>query len=239
MRYCRSKEKRFEALIYDKINKWIDFKNKKVLDIGCGTGWLGFKVSPLSKEVIGIDFSSGMIEVANRKLKKNIYGNLEFEVMDARRLKFKNQSFHVACAIGVYGYVKDIDPFVEETARVLKDGGLFFFTLHNKKYLFSRLDELLKILKLSKKSGSFLRDISETEFLLRKQGFIIKESATTYFVMPQLIWSVNKLLRFRYLKDKWISFVIKIERFMGNSVLTRNKGRLLLILALKPKKTLS
>ncbi|MRF48980.1 class I SAM-dependent methyltransferase, partial [Escherichia coli] len=42
-----------------------DFKNKKVLDLGCGYGWhCKYAVQQGAKEVVGIDASKKMIEKA-------------------------------------------------------------------------------------------------------------------------------------------------------------------------------
>ena len=46
------------------------YKKKKHLDIGCGSGDLCFYASKITKQSIGIDFSSKMISIANNKFNK-------------------------------------------------------------------------------------------------------------------------------------------------------------------------
>jgi 2-polyprenyl-3-methyl-5-hydroxy-6-metoxy-1,4-benzoquinol methylase len=42
-------------------------RNLKIMDFGCGTGLFGLEFSEHAKELVGIDTSSGMLEVFNKK----------------------------------------------------------------------------------------------------------------------------------------------------------------------------
>lgn len=57
-----------------------NISNKRVIDVGCGTGYLAAKIAPQASFVLGLDPAKGMIEVANRE-----YGQIP-------RLKFVNES---------------------------------------------------------------------------------------------------------------------------------------------------
>ena len=61
-------------------------KEERILDLGCGSGQLTFKISELAKEVIGIDKSSEMIADAKSKFK-----NIEFQVEDASNFIFNKK----------------------------------------------------------------------------------------------------------------------------------------------------
>jgi SAM-dependent methyltransferase len=47
-----------------------DKKKVKVLDLGCGSGWMGRMMAGESLEYLGMDFSSTQISIANAKLKE-------------------------------------------------------------------------------------------------------------------------------------------------------------------------
>ena len=54
-------------------------KNKKILDIGCGSGRLCFLLGKEGADVIGIDYSQNMIALANKFLStKKIKGKIKF-----------------------------------------------------------------------------------------------------------------------------------------------------------------
>lgn len=57
---------RLHYLIAKNINSF-SLENKKVLDIGCGTGFQSFLYSKVGAEVVGIDLAEKLIEVANKK----------------------------------------------------------------------------------------------------------------------------------------------------------------------------
>lgn len=61
-------------LLYKLFINNINIKNNyNILDLGCGTGLIGEYFNKISNNIIGIDLSSNMLEIAK---KKNIYSNL-------------------------------------------------------------------------------------------------------------------------------------------------------------------
>ena len=69
-----------------KSNSW---KNKSILDVGCGTGLFAHKVSKLGggpKQVLGIDFSKEAIKIAIKTHKNH---NLQYQVLDVKEIKSK------------------------------------------------------------------------------------------------------------------------------------------------------
>lgn len=83
----------YDGYIYDKfiapnqdrmfgIIKKIINADSKILDIGCGTGRLAFKLSNYCSKVVGIDLSSKNISVANGNLNGK-FSNIEFLHGDA------------------------------------------------------------------------------------------------------------------------------------------------------------
>ncbi|MBI5326571.1 MAG: bifunctional demethylmenaquinone methyltransferase/2-methoxy-6-polyprenyl-1,4-benzoquinol methylase UbiE [Ignavibacteriae bacterium] len=97
----------------------------RVLDLACGTGDLSFEFKKAvgeSGNVIGSDFSDGMLEIARKKaVAKNIA--VEFVNADALDLPFETDSFNItSIAFGIRN-VDDIDKCLKEMARVVKPGG--------------------------------------------------------------------------------------------------------------------
>ncbi len=99
-------------------------KDRKILDICTGTGDLAIEFARQGNKVLGIDLSEDMIEIAK---KKNKFENLKFEVGDATKLPFKNNSFDaITASFGLHEMPKEIMlKVLEEVKRVLKDNGQF------------------------------------------------------------------------------------------------------------------
>ena len=93
------------------------------LDIATGTGDLAFAIRKAgATDVIGVDFSEEMIEVARKKAPKH-GKDVSFDVADALDLPFENGSFD-ACTVsfGLRNMV-DYDAALREMRRVLRPGG--------------------------------------------------------------------------------------------------------------------
>jgi len=58
-----------------------------VIDIGCGTGRLPFYLSSHCEKVVGIDFSSKNIDLANKKKQNGNFPNVEFFHGDATKFE--------------------------------------------------------------------------------------------------------------------------------------------------------
>ena len=67
----------------------------RVLDIGCGAGRTTIPLAEMGLEVVGIDFSPAMIQLA-MELAVVSKVNPELQVMDVMDLKFSDDSFEIA-----------------------------------------------------------------------------------------------------------------------------------------------
>lgn len=110
-------------------------KNSSVLDIGCGMGRTTFGLKKLGYNVIGVDITHSMIREAE-KFNKKYKEHISFHVMDATKLKFKDQSFDNAIfsfngLMQIPGENNRIKA-MKEIYRVLKPQGYFIFTTHTK-----------------------------------------------------------------------------------------------------------
>lgn len=118
----------FELILSDvrnQITKEINPINKSVLDVATGTGSLAIDLSKSAEKVVGIDLSSKMLDVAEKKRKNN---NLSFLLMDASCMKFNDEEFDlVTISLGLHDMPLDIRTLVlKEVKRVLKrDGKLY------------------------------------------------------------------------------------------------------------------
>lgn len=61
-------------------------KDERILDLGCGSGQLTYKISQLAGKVVGIDSSKEMIDDAKLKFKK-----IDFQVANAADFNFKEK----------------------------------------------------------------------------------------------------------------------------------------------------
>jgi len=105
-----------------------DFRNKRILDIGCGYGWFEKKIGKKSKEIVGIDLNKKDLEIAKSECKeKNCY----FERGSALNLKkFKKDYFDIVVMFDVIEHIpKNTEKnALREIKKVLKKRGTLIIT---------------------------------------------------------------------------------------------------------------
>ena len=100
----------------------------RILDMGCGSGRLATSLGRLAYEVVGIDISEEMIALARNRPHS---ANVQYEVMDATRTSFQSGYFDAVISLGMFEYLEDPTPFLQEIGRVLRPGGRLVFTCHS------------------------------------------------------------------------------------------------------------
>jgi 2-polyprenyl-6-hydroxyphenyl methylase/3-demethylubiquinone-9 3-methyltransferase len=109
----------------------IDPIGKQVLDVGCGGGLLAEPLARLGCRVTGIDPSEPSLVTARAHATDGGF-HIAYVRGTGEHLPFDAASFDVVCCCDVLEHVQDVDRVVTEIARVLKDGGVFFFDTINR-----------------------------------------------------------------------------------------------------------
>lgn len=121
-------------------------KSFRLLDVGCGSGVHLVDLLTSFKEVVGVDYSQGMLDIAAGELKKTKRRNWQLINADAARLPLKTNYFDRLIAMGLLDYVQNPTQVLKEFRRVVKKGGQIIFSLPKKPSLFSPLRSPLGIL---------------------------------------------------------------------------------------------
>lgn len=102
----------------------------RVLDVGVGTG-LELPMFSQAIQVVGIDLSDPMLEIARKRVRDLGLTNVEdLLVMDAMNLTFGDNSFDGAVAPYVITTVPDPVRTMNEMARVVRPGGEIIIVNH-------------------------------------------------------------------------------------------------------------
>lgn len=121
----------------------------KVLDVGCGTGYLLKKLAE-SCEIkgYGIDVESNMIQVAQRQCP-----DMQIQLSACEKTPFDNDTFDLITACMAYHHFSDKQGFASEAARILKTGGYLYIADPYFPFLIRK--GINGLLGLSKVTGEF------------------------------------------------------------------------------------
>lgn len=102
----------------------------KVLDLGCGSGYLTF---PMAKEnpeanILGLDIVAKTLETNAAQAEKDSLCNLEFRSYDGIIFPFEDESFDLIVTRYALHHFPDIEQSMKEIARVLTPGGKLFIS---------------------------------------------------------------------------------------------------------------
>ena len=149
-----------------------DLRCKLILEIGCGTGKNTSLLAQIGEEIHAFDFSEGMIQKAEEKLKLT---NVTFTAADITLPwpSAANSADLVVCNL-VLEHIEDLGFIFSEAYRSLVDGGrLFICELHpfqqylGKKARFQEDGESVKI-------DAFVHHISDFLLAGEENGFTLK-----------------------------------------------------------------
>lgn len=108
------------------IAEWVcDGRESLVLDVPCGTGRLTVILAQLSERVIAADISTGMIAVANEKIRSEGINNVDILRINSRRLPFPGNTFDIVLCVNFFHLIPNNEKriFMGEFRRILKPGG--------------------------------------------------------------------------------------------------------------------
>ena len=163
-----------------------------ILDIATGTGDLAINLAETNaSKIIGLDISSGMLEIGKQKVKKNQLDNkIDMVLGDSENMPFNDNTFDaITVAFGVRNF-ETLENGLKEIYRVLKPNGAFVIletsiptkTPYKQGYVFYSKNILPLIGKLFSKDKSAYNYLSESASvfpygealnnILRKIGFI-------------------------------------------------------------------
>jgi SAM-dependent methyltransferase len=124
--------------LIEKLLKKFCPKGLQILALGCGTGKEA-KILSQFGQVTGLDGSKEAIKMCS---KRNFEKLILYEIKD--KLPFKNNSFDLVCAFDVLEHLQYDQLIIKEIRRILKRGGLFFFTVPAYQFLYSSHDRALQ-----------------------------------------------------------------------------------------------
>ena len=115
---------------------------ERAMDVGTGTGMVPFevaRVAPAGCSIVGVDISTGMIEMARRNAERRGLppSRVAFRQMDAEALDTRDGEYDVMLSAFALGHMPNPERAVDEMFRALRPGGRLLITVGSRPPLFS------------------------------------------------------------------------------------------------------
>jgi len=141
------KKKKLDKLFIEPIHwlKWDDIKtpthchtytikclrgvsNKRVLDIGCGTGTFSVMLAKRGAIVEGFDISSEAIEIAKKRaLINDVQDKVRFQQMSLYDMDYPNNSFDIIVGMSILHHIEGKKILADSLYKILKPDGKVIF----------------------------------------------------------------------------------------------------------------
>jgi SAM-dependent methyltransferase len=102
---------------------------KRVLDLGCGTGYGTAELASRATEAVGVDIAPEAIEYASQH-----YRTAHFVHVTATDLPFDDGAFDLVTSFELIEHLSDWRSLLAQARRVLHPGGMFVVSTPNKLY---------------------------------------------------------------------------------------------------------
>ncbi|MBK1972634.1 class I SAM-dependent methyltransferase [Campylobacter sp. TTU-622] len=205
--FKNTKETLYEAQL-NKIEhtlKKLNLKPKeKLLDIGCGWGWLSIiAAQKYDVEVIGITISKEQYQKAKERVKElGLENQIEIRLQNYQDLEYNNY-FDKVVSVGMFEHVgkKNLDLYFTKVKQVLKPGGLFL--LHSILSMFEGktnawIDKYIF-------PGGYLPSLREVISIMSEWDFhlLLAESLRLHYAKTLDIWAYNFNLVINQVRKKY------------------------------------
>jgi len=215
------------------LNLLEDIDNKKICDLGCGTGELIPFILNKNGNYTGIDFSEKMLDIIKSKYQKEIHN----KKVDLLLTDFKNidetHKYDILIGLGFIEYFDEPKEIVKKLYNIIPNGGrliLSFPNVNSFDFLTIRLLTILRIfikkfLKLGQNNPPRkMWSKRSAQKLLKETGFINFKLENYYinlFVYPFTIFFPNfSTFMAKKLENTWLS---KISFFANGFIISAQK----------------
>ncbi len=194
--------------LLDKFKKYR--KNNRMLDVGCGEGWILEMAKTRGWEVYGTEFSSKAIDICSKKGIKMYSGTLKAENIDER-------DFDIIVSTETIEHINNPREEVSNFYRLLRKGGLLYITTPNfNSYLRRMLKDKYDIIKYPEHLAYYTKRTLNK--LLQDSGFLKLNLLTTGISLSryqQHKWQVGMPSQENKNKDEQLRDRIARSPFLG------------------------
>jgi cyclopropane fatty-acyl-phospholipid synthase-like methyltransferase len=195
-------------------------KYKKLLDVGCGPGWLLKAAVEREIDAYGIDFSGEALNLAQQNAP-----DAHFQLGRIEKLDFKTNSFDYLTCIGVLEHFIEVQKSIQELKRVGKNDALYCIMVPNSQTLYWKFFERFSRSHLQSNENAL--NLDQWKFFFSRQGFEILATHRDE-------WQIRKMLNLLGLGSIYSMFTL-IKKIIWSIIPIKYAHQFVFILKKQPR----
>jgi ubiquinone/menaquinone biosynthesis C-methylase UbiE len=124
--------------VQEKVYRYGSYAAQRVLDVGCGNGYVLSRYAKGRANVVGVDLTWTGVSLSGQRFRlQNLSG--QFLQGNAETLPFHDESFDLVTSMGVLHHVPSMEKAINEIHRVLRPGGEFVIMVYHRNSFYNRV----------------------------------------------------------------------------------------------------
>ena len=154
--------------IFSNLKSVTELKNKKILEVGAGSGRDSFQLAHEDADVFVLDYSPNAFNIIN-KLNEDSKIKVKCIQADGLQMPIPDKSFDIVFHQGLLEHFRDPLPLLLENYRILKPGGLLLVDVPQRYHIYTAIKHFLIL--INKWFAGW-----ETEFSIKQLNQIMKNA---------------------------------------------------------------
>ncbi|OQX85407.1 methyltransferase type 11 [candidate division KSB1 bacterium 4484_87] len=174
--------------IYQNLKQITNFENKKILEVGAGSGRDSLKLFQDNARVFVLDYAPQSLEII-RSLNQQENAALQCVQADAFQMPFPDGTFDIVFHQGLLEHFRDPLPLLKENFRILKPGGLLLVDVPQRYHFYTIIKHILIFFNKWFAGWETEFSVGELTRLMQKTGF---ETVHSYgnWMRPSLFYRI-------------------------------------------------
>lgn len=205
--------------IFSNLKSLAEFKGKKILEVGAGSGRDSFRLAHEKAQVFVLDYSPKALDIINKLNDKN-------EVLvnclqaDALNMPIPDESFDIVFHQGLLEHFRYPLPLLQENYRILKPGGLLLVDVPQRYHIYTAIKHFLILINKWFAGWETEFSINQLNQLMKTAGFETKREYGNW-MGPSLFYRIFRevLIKIKVklpLYPKGFKYTRKLRDFFRN-----------------------
>lgn len=156
--YDRLRELNESVAFSSRLHEYDAFAGRRVLDVGCGNGYVLSRYARAGARVAGVDITETAVLLTRKRLElMDLEGDVR--VASAEELPFDDDTFDCVCSMGVVHHTPNTPKAVSEIQRVMKPGGRLVLMVYHRNSILYRVGFPVERMRTGKSMQQLVDDV--------------------------------------------------------------------------------